>query len=37
MRRGVYRPLDRKIFNKTAKSTKSVNLSVRPMRGGIRL
>nr|DAU33483.1 MAG TPA: hypothetical protein [Microviridae sp.] len=28
---------DRKIFNVTARKTKSINLSQKPMRGGIRL
>ena len=28
---------DKKIFNATARKTKSINLSSKPMRGGIRL
>ena len=28
---------DRRMFNVTARKTKSVNLSQKPMRGGIRL
>ena len=28
---------DAKIYNKTANKTKAINLSAKPMRGGIRL
>nr|DAH72167.1 MAG TPA: hypothetical protein [Microviridae sp.] len=28
---------DKKIFNATARKTKAINLSSKPMRGGIRL
>lgn len=28
---------DRKMFNATARKTKTINLSQKPMRGGIRL
>lgn len=28
---------DRRVFNVTARKTKSINLSKKPMRGGIRL
>lgn len=28
---------DRRMFNVTAKKTKAINLSTKPMRGGIRL
>ena len=28
---------DAKIYNKTAKKTKAINISTKPMRGGIRL
>lgn len=28
---------DRRIFNATARKTKTINLSQKPMRGGIRL
>lgn len=37
MRYMVSKTLDRKIFKSTANSVKAVNLSSRPMRGGIRL
>lgn len=33
----VKRQKDAKIYNKTAKKTKAINLSAKPMRGGIRL
>lgn len=33
----VYRRKDAKIYNKTANKTKSINLTAKPMRGGIRL
>lgn len=33
----VKRRKDAKIYNKTANKTKSINLSAKPMRGGIRL
>lgn len=36
-RKGTKRSIDRKIYNKTANKTKSINLSAKPMRGGIRL
>ena len=33
----VKRRKDAKIYNRTANKTKSINLSTKPMRGGIRL
>lgn len=33
----VKRRKDAKIYNRTANKTKSINLSAKPMRGGIRL
>lgn len=33
----VKRKKDAKIYNKTANKTKAINLSAKPMRGGIRL
>lgn len=36
-RKAVGGKRDKKMFNATAKKTKSINLSQKPMRGGIRL
>lgn len=36
-RNKVRRRKDAKIYNKTANRTKSINLTAKPMRGGIRL
>lgn len=36
-RNKVYYKKDAKIFNKTAKKTKAINLSPKAMRGGTRL
>lgn len=36
-RNKVHRRKDAKIYNKTANRTKSINLTAKPMRGGIRL
>lgn len=33
----VKRRKDARIYNRTANKTKSINLSAKPMRGGIRL
>lgn len=33
----VYHKKDKKIFNKTAKKTKTINLAPKAMRGGTRL
>lgn len=36
-RNKVRRRKDAKIYNRTANKTKSINLTAKPMRGGIRL
>lgn len=36
-RKVMYGAKDRRMFNVTARKTKSINLSQKPMRGGIRL
>lgn len=35
--RGPVSNYDEKIFNRTARKTKKINISPKPMRGGIRL
>lgn len=37
MRKKTKRKIDRKIFNRTANSTKKINVAPKIMRGGIRL
>lgn len=37
MRRKVNMYTDKKYFRRTAVNTKSINVNVKPMRGGIRL
>lgn len=36
-RQRIPKHIDKRVFNVTARKTKSINLSQKPMRGGIRL